>query len=234
MKWLTLLGLVISLTSFSQTDEDILRGDKGVLYMKNGETTSTFIEYSTYTNVLRETPNDKILSANDIEKFEYFDRHQQRNRTFISRNGAFFEVLAVCDSFMLLDRTSPIDIKQSTGPIRYNRPLSRYSLSKYKDPGFHTRTALIYTSQIDLLCFLVKDEIQPYIIYKLDDVDDLAGTTLEGNRSKTTATVINKDLPKKLLGSKFKELQKYAHANNLRWKDKNELALILAHYNSLK
>jgi hypothetical protein len=175
-----------------------------------------------------------------VAAFDYFDKYQKRQRSFISHQFRydeynieeslqFFEVVARFDDFILLERMCPIAIDRRVKRIRNTQTgMNSYSMPTYQ------KKAIITTNQIDILCFLVNDKIEPYVVADIKDVDVVSGPGIKLDRKNTKRRIKDKKLPERLLGDKFPQTRHYAYASNLSWKHKDELVLILQYYEKIK
>ncbi|MEJ0031065.1 MAG: hypothetical protein WDO15_12105 [Bacteroidota bacterium] len=139
MKSLMLLfaAAVISSNALSQNSpdtlgniyDDLYQKKEGTIYLNNGRKVMGYVDYSTFTNILRVTSNETLpnpLTPGNVVRMEYFDASLQRDRTFVSwefglpeykidRSVGFFEILRSDGHLQLVSRSFPVQLTQKRG-----------------------------------------------------------------------------------------------------------------------
>ncbi|MEJ0030952.1 MAG: hypothetical protein WDO15_11505, partial [Bacteroidota bacterium] len=75
-----------------------------------------------------------------------------------------------------------------------------------------------------VVCFIEQNQILPYLAIKTREVENLSGHGLRNNSSRKHTRVVDPGLPKRIMGDKYKLVNKYASSKNLSWNNKDELA----------
>jgi hypothetical protein len=208
---------------------------QGTIRLKSGKTINGDVEYNIYTNALmiRESVNKrKTFSVWDVDSFEFYDTNTGSVRTFVSlyfelpdtgeKEPQFFEILKGYDDFTVALRTYPVKIERKThlsgwaGYARENGAASASPIDK------------LVTEQVEVLCFITGDNtIRPFVEYKTKQKDQLTGGGLDLGSDRLKTRVINKRLPKELLGDEFQAAADFANTKKLSWSKRDELISIL-------
>jgi hypothetical protein len=222
--------------------DNLFKKKEGTVYLKDGRKVSGYIDYSTFTNVLRVKSNEplpKSLTPQNVARLEYFDESLQRHRVFTAREfelqkydiGAsteFFEILRSYDNLQLASRACPVNMWQKVGSPNANVGYNGRGTADYR------QKLVTFTDQLEIVCFIANDKIHPYLIIKTREVENNSGRGLRNNSSRKHVKVVDRGLPERIMGAKYKLVDKFASSNKFRWNDKDELALILDYYMSLK
>lgn len=193
---------------------------------ENGE-----IRYNDRTGVLsfKSGANSGTYSARNLAGFQIIDPTTNESRVFISlpcetRKGAianqFLEIVRQYKQFAVMVKTDPVDVYRDN-----------------KDPLMPTirATELVLLNQITTVYF-VDDELRhkAYLQYQARHAADVGflGIPRWGVR-RSKIKIIDKKLPRKIMGTHYSKVKAYAKENILEWRERDDLLKILDYYDSL-
>jgi len=208
----------------------------GTILLNDGTKARGMISYNDRTAVVSFKSNSKsgTYNARNLTGFEFYDSTARSLRTFYSmeyemRDGGsrtlqFFEVVRQYKDFAVMIKVDPISIKKRTGVVEASVL------------GDYARNRVVVSNALTVYFINESFGIRPYFevatkevshINKLWNWDIFAGET-------THVRVLDKDLPKELMGDSYKKVDKFAKEKKLYWEDKNGLLEILDYYESLQ
>jgi hypothetical protein len=159
--------------------------------------------------------------------FEFEDMELSRHRVFHVfdytdkgtgfTNPAFFEVLGEFESFAVLAKIDPVEVKPQKGIMP--RVPSTMVGSDHTKVAFQKETIFIMNDT---------GEIEPYLELREKEIEGVYVDT-RSQRKK----YIDRDLLQEYTGTFYPELEAFARDNDLRFNVKEDLIKILAHYKHL-
>lgn len=201
--------------SVQNLDDEIVRGkvtfndNLGIVTVENDGESRSF------------TPKKAI-------SFEFEDMELSRHRVFHVfdytdkstgfTNPAFFEVLAEFESFAVLAKIDPVEVKPQKGIMP--RVPSTMVGSDHTKVAFQKETIFIMNDT---------GAIEPYLELREKEIEGVYFET-RSHRKK----YIDRDLLQGYTGTLYPELEAFASYNNLRFNMKEDLIKILAHYKHLR
>lgn len=132
-------------------------------------------------------------------------------------NPAFFEVLAEFESFAVLAKIDPVEVKPKKGITP--RVPSTMAGSDHTKVAFQTETIFIMNAT---------GAMEPYLELREKEVE---GVYLDARSQRKK--YIERDLLQEYTGTLYPDLEAFARENNLGFNVKEDLIKILAHYKHL-
>lgn len=169
----------------------------------------------------------KSFTPKKAAGFEFQDMELSRHRVFhvfdyLNKgtgftNPAFFEVLGEFQSFAVLAKIDPVEVKPQKGILP--RSANTMVASDHTKVAFQTETIFIMNDS---------GEIQPYLELREKEIEGVYFDT----RTKRKK-FIDRDLLEEYFGTLYPELEAYASANTLEFNVKEDLVKILDRYKQL-
>lgn len=226
---------------YSETTEILsnIEGDgasfDGRIILNDGTVESGTITYNDRTAVVSFKSDAKTgtYSARSLAGFEFYDHSIDQDRKFFSmeyemRNGGartshFFEIIREYKTFAVVIKLDPIAIRKRVGVV------------EAVVGGNYEKTRVVVSNAMTVYFFNEDLSIRPYLEVSsksVSHINKLWGWDIYSGES-TKVRILDYDLPKILMGDKYKEVVSYMKKNKLHWDQKDELIQVLDYYNSL-
>lgn len=231
---LLILCLFISTQAFSQRGKSsILRYDTalyaGQIVLTDGVEISGQIIFNDKEGIVTVVEGDESKSYNSrsLLKFEFYSRALQRQRVFYSleyqdpdkgmKDMEFFELLGEFKSFAVLSKIDRIKTEAQRGPVD---PVTSPLLVDRRSKKFiHSETIFFVNNQ---------GEFEPYLtIFEKEIGGDLLDINERHEKYK------DGDLFEKYAGTKYPILVEYAKQNELSFKNKEHIIILLKEFERL-
>lgn len=214
---------------------DLLKDDgnwyEGSILLADGSKLNGVIKYNTRSEVVfyLDGDNAKPFTARNILSFEFFDDGLRAYRKFYSLEqenpstgnpeAAIFEVLRDYKTFVILLRTSPIDIWKTN----------------LSSPGYPTTSYAVDVVQYEIVCFLdEREKVKPYFIVSTSDNGRISSKTGESIKKKGSAIINDHLFEEYVSPDAYDKITTYAKRYNLKFNKKIEdFMKILEYYDSL-
>lgn len=214
--------------------------NKGSIKLSNGKEVSGNLDYNAHKNSVK--LNEKTFyTPADVESFEYVDGLYETKRSFIAQdltfddqpdlNGRYFlEVFQLNDTLSLLDLNFPTSLERNASRYAKSSTLRQRAGygGRYDTHNEVYRDKLVSRS-IEILYFMVGNNLYPYVFRSTKEVDDLAGTSLTGGSNKSKTKVYDKTLLQRVTGAQYASLKKSAAKEKLDWEEKEDLLRIFGY-----
>ncbi|HZY82643.1 MAG TPA: hypothetical protein VFE50_24115 [Cyclobacteriaceae bacterium] len=208
---------------------------KGQIILNNGAEHTGTITYNDRTGILTFKSDSKTgtYSARNLNGFSFYDPDTHKERTFFSmesetRDGGqltsqFFEVIRQYKDFAMVTKVDPVAINKRTGVV------------EAAIGGDYSQTRVVVSSAMTVYFINENLSLRPYLevswkdvshINKLFNWDWFAGQS-------TRVRIIDRDLPKEIMGDNYKKVDKYAREKELHWDDRDGLVALLDYYDTL-
>lgn len=250
MRWLLLVAVSLCFTNgaVSQTKKEAqqllrnLEGDAtmydGHIILSDGSEEDGTITYNDRTGVVSFKSDSKTgtYNARNLNGFDIYDPETHEQRSFFSMDyemrdggqkvGQFFEIVRQYKDFAVLVKTDP---------LTFDRKISlqeAFFLGTYE--GIQNRMEVIQVMTV----YLISEDlgVRPYMEYQTKEVKHVnqyiwSWHFLDGKFTKLK--ILDRRLPKELMGASYDKVDDYADANNLEWNVKDDLVKILEYYDTL-
>jgi hypothetical protein len=217
-------------------DTDIFPGPEwytGTVVLNSGLEINGLIKYNDKNDILSfENGRDsRSFTARSVKTFKFYDEIVRKNRSFCSvavedtkhnvKRPLFFEVVMELKNFAILSKLSPIKFekREYTTPAIFNPGTGSFSAGRYY--GFPSSVSMTET----LFVFSSDGIIRPYLQIIEKDIDGIFF-----DRTKMQNRIIDEDAIRVNTGAAYKELTTFARKNDLSFKEKDDLILIMQYF----
>jgi len=225
---------------------DTSEWNEGTISLDDGTTITGLLKLNTRTGLL--AYENGSLTPNKVLGFEFFDRIQNKKRSYISvnyeysgssggaktrREGAskFFEILMEFKAFALLSSFEKLELRTRSSPPTgggYN-PITN---TVQHGHAVNTTTGTVY-SQTETLFIFDPDGIITPLLEVINTEKDFA-SIIDLPRTKAKSRKLDNEIIEKHTSPHFKTIEDFANENNLNFKRKDDLLMILEYYKQIE
>jgi hypothetical protein len=217
-------------------DTDIFPGPEwytGTVVLTSGLELNGLMKYNDKNDILSfENGRDsRSFTARSVKSFKFYDEIERKTRSFCAipvedtkhnvKRPLFFEVVMELKDFAILSKLSPIKFekREYTTPAMFNPGTGSFSAGRYY--GFPSSISMTET----LFVFSSDGIIRPYLQIVEKDIDGIFF-----DRAKSQNKILDEDAIRVNTGGAFKELSAFARKNDLSFKEKEDLILIMQYF----